>query len=330
MMTSQLVLPKRNIGSYLKGCERRNVKTNLFKVEFSDKPLITIYSLSIDPEIPKDSSTKLKAIVDSDSARQRLNQEIGDYLVSGRTVYGCQAQKGKARDTLLKIEAEVDKEKYFLVLKPVRLVDLAALKSSKQEETFMPLSFLNNLIKKFFASMNYVSIGKSGKYFNPASRKVLANSQVLLFTGYETKFSIADTGLYLQVESMTRIVQSRTVLEEIDKLYSKNSNLSKDEKREALKKELIGRPVMANYGKSRIWSIKDIVFDFDFENNKVGKDSNMNFIEYYQKSYGLKLTKLKQPVLKAVMNGTKASKEATECLLIPEFLLLSGLPDDVD
>lgn len=42
-------LPKRNVGSYLKGCERQSIKTNLFKVEFSEKALITIYSLTLDP-----------------------------------------------------------------------------------------------------------------------------------------------------------------------------------------------------------------------------------------------------------------------------------------
>ena len=71
---------------------------------------------------------------------------------------------------------------------------------------------MNNLIKKFFNTMKFVSIGKSGKFFNPKSRKTLANSGIILFNGYETKFSIAENGLYLQVDSMVRIIQSRTVL----------------------------------------------------------------------------------------------------------------------
>lgn len=39
--------------------------------------------------------------------------------------------------------------------------------------------------------MKFVSIGKSGKFFNPKSRKTLANSGIVLFNGYETKFTIA-------------------------------------------------------------------------------------------------------------------------------------------
>lgn len=129
---------------------------------------------------------------------------------------------------MLKVDAQLENEKYSLGLKPVRVVDLAALKSNKQDETFMPLNFLNNLMKKFFSALKYVSIGKNGKYFDPKSRRMLSNSQILLFNGYETKFNITENGLYLQVESMTRIVQSRTVLEEINKLYAKNGHLSKD------------------------------------------------------------------------------------------------------
>lgn len=47
MATTQFALPKRNSGAYLKGCEKQTLKTNLFKVEFCDKAVITIYSLSI-------------------------------------------------------------------------------------------------------------------------------------------------------------------------------------------------------------------------------------------------------------------------------------------
>lgn len=76
---------------------------------------------------------------------------------------------------------------------------------------------------------------------------------------------------------------------------------------------------MANYGNSRIWIITEILFDFDLENTKIGKDNNTNFIEYYQKSYGLKITKKKQPVLKAVMNGIRRQMKdgAIEPILIP-------------
>jgi hypothetical protein len=35
---------------------------------------------------------------------------------------------------------------------------------------------------------------------------------------------------------------------------------------------------MANYGNSRIWIIKDIIFDFNLESSKISEDKNENFI----------------------------------------------------
>lgn len=46
------------------------------------------------------------------------------------------------------------------------------------------MNFMNNLIKKFFSQMNYVEVGKSGKYINPNSRYTLPNSGIILFNGY--------------------------------------------------------------------------------------------------------------------------------------------------
>lgn len=62
------MLPKRNQGTYLKSFQKQNLKTNLFKVEFSDKALIIIYSLVFEPDLPKDS-TKTNDIVNSASSQ---------------------------------------------------------------------------------------------------------------------------------------------------------------------------------------------------------------------------------------------------------------------
>lgn len=62
---------------------------------------------------------------------------------------------------------------------------------------------------------------------------------------------------------MVRIVQTKTILEEIDQIYKRNCHLGKPEKREAVKQELIGKTIMANYGNSKIWIVKDVIFDFD-------------------------------------------------------------------
>lgn len=63
---------------------------------------------------------------------------------------------------------------------------------------------------------------------------------------------------------MTRILQNKTVLEHINELYSKNNNLSKQEKRNIVKEDLIGKIVVGNYGNTKHWIVEDVDFDTDF------------------------------------------------------------------
>lgn len=76
--------------------------------------------------------------------------------------------------------------------------------------------------------MKYVSIGRSGKYFNPKNKKTLSGAGIILFNGYETQVNITENGLYLRVDSMVRIVQNKTVLDEINTIYKRCSQMSKD------------------------------------------------------------------------------------------------------
>ena len=93
---------------------------------------------------------------------------------------------------------------------------------------------------------------------------------------------------------------------------------------------MIGKVVMANYGNTRYWVIQSVVFDCDFSTIMVGENSNTSLLEYYIKNYGLRVSNLKQPLLKAKMNGESKKKMGQQGLLIPEFLLMSGLPGDFD
>lgn len=74
---------------------------------------------------------------------------------------------------------------------------------------------------------------------------------------------------------------------------------------------------MANYGNSKIWIVKDVVFDINLETAKISDDNNLTFVQYYEKSYGLTIRNRKQPVLKAVLNGTSKKHVKQEQILIP-------------
>lgn len=93
---------------------------------------------------------------------------------------------------------------------------------------------------------------------------------------------------------------------------------------------MTGKTVMANYGNSRYWVIQEVVFDVNFECKSIGGEEGLTLTEYYLKNYGLRINNLKQPLLKASLNGSASRKIGKEAFLIPEFLLMSGLPEDFD
>ena len=199
----------------------------------------------------------------------------------------------------------------------VKEVKMANICSSRSEESALPLNFMNNLLKNFFNQMNYIQVGKGNKYINPGSRKSVGNTGVILFSGYETSFNMLESGLYLRVDSITRIVQDKTVIELINSIYKCNSHLSKEEKRSKVQEEMVGKTVMANYGNSRYWVILEVIFDVNFDTMILDERSSLTLEEYYLKNYGLRINNKKQPLLKACLNGSSKRNMARESYLIP-------------
>ena len=58
-----------------------------------------------------------------------------------------------------------------------------------------------------------------------------------------------------------KVVRQETVLDLIDTIYSRKKDLSKLERRNIVEKELIGKQVMANYGKNMYYYIDSVLFD---------------------------------------------------------------------
>ena len=76
--------------------------------------------------------------------------------------------------------------------------------------------------------MNFIQVGKEGKFIHPSSRKTIQNAGIILFTGYDTTFQVLENGLYLRVDTMTKIIQDKTALEHINSIYKMNSHLCKE------------------------------------------------------------------------------------------------------
>ena len=83
----------------------------------------------------------------------------------------------------------------------------------------------------------------------------LDNVGVVLYKGYSTSINVLENGVYLRIDSSTRVVQNETAVTAINRIYKNCANLGKDEKRDRIKAEFIGKLVMANYGNHKYWRI---------------------------------------------------------------------------
>lgn len=93
---------------------------------------------------------------------------------------------------------------------------------------------------------------------------------------------------------------------------------------------MVGKMVMANYGKNKYYTIESILFDssldvFTFHDGK----KIINLLQYYKTTYNIQVKNTKQPLVK-VLGNKKDKNEKITIVLIPELLLMSGLPDNFD
>ena len=79
------------------------------------------------------------------------------------------------------------------------------------------LSFLNNGLRNLMNKLNYIEIGKSGKYFNVKEKQDIDN--LMMFSGFKCNFVLLENGYFLRVDGAKKIVRNQTVLQAIDELY---------------------------------------------------------------------------------------------------------------
>lgn len=117
-----------------------------------------------------------------------------------------------------------------------------------------------------------------------------------MFSGYRSNFVSLEKGIYLRVDSAKKIVRNQTVLQVIDQIYKLHQDKEKEEKRNILQAELVGKIIMTNYGKAAYYRIDEVVFE-DIESIRL-EDASMSLREYYEKKYNLKIDNKLQPLLK--------------------------------
>lgn len=264
---------------------------------------IFIYSVRFTPQIPSDNS-KLRMEILRDIHPQ-IQQQIPNPVLSGFNVFSTEAP--------YQAEQDYAHSQYTVKIKQVKVYNLSG-------DPKMLLTFLNNGLRNIMSRLNYVEIGRSGKFFNAKDKTPIDN--LVMYGGYKANFVYLEKGFFLRVDPAKKIVRSDTVLSVIDSIYQTNKDKDKEERRQLVRNELINKIVMSNYGKTRYYKITDINF-VDISTIKL--DENLSLIDYYAQKYGIKVASLKQPLL-----VTEGKNPDNPTYLLPELMLMTGIPDNFD
>ena len=128
---------------------------------------------------------------------------------------------------------------------------------------------------------------------------------MVIYDGYTTNFCKLETGLFLKIDTLTKLVVKQSVLQYINDIYQRNIDKDKNLRRQIVVDSLIGKTVMANYGKSMYWRVENVVFGHENKTYSIG-NKEITLAEYYFERYGLVMEVKNQPLLEAtVKNVTK-------------------------
>lgn len=139
----------------------------------------------------------------------------------------------------------------------------------------------------------------------------------------------------LIIDNCCRFMSTKTVLSKMNEIFDETEhyyfeNGIEDQQgmisdfQDKCKREFLNTSVIANYGLKKTYVIKDVCFDMGpcqtFFQMKDG--SKVSVAKYFYKTYKLKISDTKQPMLVMLQQGKK--------IYVPsEFCIMDGVPDSI-
>lgn len=118
------------------------------------------------------------------------------------------------------------------------------------------------LLSRALRKNGYKEIGRTSVYINMKEKRELKEFSMFEFGGVEVKINLRSQ---LMVVPVSKIVKAEMVLNEIQRIYMSNQELSKEDTRVKVNEQMEGRTVMTNY-KNHAGVFYKIV-RVDFSNN---------------------------------------------------------------
>ena len=343
------LMPRRN-PELRKGIKKDNIiiTTNLFELKFRyDHYKFTLFSIIILPEIDRDN----------DPLRRKIFNKIENYLPknifmrtfwSGLNLYAILNNKEGQIFENIQINLDIDGISYNLKLEKVKEIHF------KNVNDF---SGGNQYIKSIIEILFRDIIMKNPKVIKFHDRTIfeidLNNITNIkntnnFYSGYLTSANITESGLYMLINNINKLITGKTVLTKMKELKQqlKNENKNMIEIYQEIKDYFkYHKTVLTCYGSLRTYKILDINFEKNPINTSINykdKDDStrtINLFNYYKIQYQIEIKDKSQPLIIAENNflknqkllpssGKNNSNENYTIYLIPELVYMTGLEDE--
>ena len=256
------------------------------------------YALSYNPAIPDSLSKQRERVLGK--VRKTVTERIGKYVFANTAIYSAQTTGEQT------FESTLDNVTYSITITPTGPV----------ESDLEINAFYNKFFNSVQGKLNLVMIGR--KFFNPDRPIDLPQHKMTIWPGYASSVGSYESGCLINIDISHRCLRTISVYDQIAELRSKNPS----DFRNAASKLLIGAIVLTLYNKKN-YKIDDIEWDLN-PNNTFGDHTGnqCSFKSYYTTKWGKAIMHDDQPLLKSKL-------KMNECLLIPEFCVMTGLTDEI-
>ena len=314
------------------------ITTNLFQLKFkSDNFKFILFSIEILPEIADDNYTLLRNIYSKINAF--LPPCFKKVVWAGKNCLAIIDEKNKKDYENFQIEIELKDEKYILKFYKVKDISLRNgddFNGKNQKNK----TIIENMIRNIIMANPKIIKFQDRTIFeiNPDNITNTSNQQYF-YSGFITSVNITESGLYMLVNNVNKLITGKTVLRKMIEIRNKlreqkyNEKDICDEIRDYFKKH---KTVLTIYS-MRSYRIQDINFDQNPCNtditykDKDGLKTTIHLINYYKNQYNINIKDKNQPLIIAENNFLKnqiSNDKNYNIYLVPELVYITGLEEE--
>lgn len=251
--------------------------------------------------------------------KRKVDAILGLYVTSGRSVFTT-----TELEESLSISAEFKGIKYDIVIsvESKRYFSGKQISEAKMEDHNVMHTLLNIIVKQAFRETKLRQIGKQPRFFDMSKAIEIEGVQGLqACPGFRASAYNYTSGMAIVIDNINKFISNKTCLERINEIMNTAEIRDKQSK---ILQEFQYKTVIGVYGHKKAYIVEDV----DFKKNPVitrfethdGK--KMSIAEYYLKTYDLKVTDTRQPLLVVKINGK-------DCHIPPEFCTIDGVPQTI-